>query len=281
MKAKKVSKIKPQKATDKTQATNSKGLQKFTEIKCKEQIREYINNPGSDYQGIYNHFYEKLRNDLKDYQEVMNRGDYKIQASGNDLEKNSELVLYCLECINKKFPCIENKELLESTRRDAYTINREIILRLYNDFTISDGRLPSITTISSKTGLSRNTVTKHFKDLKSEGYLHDILDGSYILVDRVLAHLYKIGVETKDVKALKVFLDWHKGKSAWALQKNYIQINNLILTEDDIKTLPQESVIEIENFVKKFQTIKEQKTILPKVENQKEGSNRKTGLTIS
>ncbi len=50
------------------------------------------------------------------------------------------------------------------------------------------------------------------------------------------------------------------------IQKNYIQINNLILTEEDIRTLPQESVIEIENFVKKFQSIKEQKRILPKIE---------------
>ena len=65
-----------------------------------------------------------------------------------------------------------------------------------------------------------------------------------------------MGIETGNVNALKTFLDWHKDKSARIMYKNYIQVNNLILTEEDIKALPQESVIEIENFIKKFKPLK-------------------------
>lgn len=241
----------PKKTHVKPAQNKSKGLQKFTEIKSKDQIKAYLDQPGPEYKKLYDHLIHNCRTDLRFMQEVFDHGDHNIQSSGCfDLENNNELLLYFLESLSQNVPCEENQELNETHRRDIYSVNREIILRLYRDFVISKGKLPAITNISALTGLSRTTVTKHFKDLKNEGYLQDILDGSYILVDSVLAHLYKIGIETNDVKALKTFLDWHKDKAARILQQNFLQFNNLVISAEAIKALPKEKLIQIEEVIR-------------------------------
>lgn len=109
--------------------------------------------------------------------------------------------------------------------------------------------LPSVTEIAARSGLSRQTVNKHFKDMKSQGFLNDIIDGSSILIDSVLATLYKLGTQSRNVKALQVFLDWHKEIQPRITHKNYIQINNLVVTEDDIKALSPEKLIQLENII--------------------------------
>lgn len=250
MKAKRTSKIALKSIPDKSDSVNANSLQKFTEIRTKEQIKEFLDQPGQDYQGLQTHLFQKCKTDLQFLQDLMDREVYNIEKSGcYNYELNSELFLYFWEYASQKYPVEENKEMFESQRRDQYIINREIILRYYKDYTLSNGRLPTITNLSAQTGLSRATVTKHFKDLKSETYLQEILEGSYILVDSILAHLYKIGVETKNIKAMKIFLDWHKSKISKVLQENYIQINNLVISNDEIQTLPKESLLEIENII--------------------------------
>jgi DNA-binding transcriptional ArsR family regulator len=245
------------KLTDQLAKSNSKALQRFTEINTKEDILRYVNG-GGNIKELKDHLYIALKANLVLIDKMINdESQYNILKYGaNEYEKTFELHNFLLECATEQNPIEHNKELLNDNRRDQYTINREIILKLYKDYIISNGTLPTITHISAKTGLSRQTITKHFKEIRNDHYLQDIIDGSYILVDSVLAKLFALGIETGNVNALKTFLDWHKDKSARIMYKNYIQVNNLILTEEDIKALPQESVIEIENFIKKFKPLK-------------------------
>lgn len=114
-------------------------------------------------------------------------------------------------------------------------------------------KFPTISTIANKINLSRQTIYNHL----NSGFL----DANNNLVKRktemmsfnALENLYLIGIEDRNPTALKHFIQLSglvSSNSAMQVN-NYIQINNLKISTEDIKRLPFEDILEIENIVSK------------------------------
>ena len=69
---------------------------------------------------------------------------------------------------------------------------------------------------------------------------------------KALEKLYLIGIEDNNPTALKHFIKLSGITANNTIQvNNFIQINNLKISNEDIKKLPFEDVLEIENIVSK------------------------------
>lgn len=126
--------------------------------------------------------------------------------------------------------------------------NRLLIYNTIKTYAETYASIPTKLHLAQATGLSRPTIDKHLKGMNVE--LMEFKENSAQLIKGVLGMLYKLGMQG-DTKALKYFLDFHTKESNNSpkvsnTQNNYIQINNLKLTSEDIKGLPNEVVEKIE-----------------------------------
>lgn len=115
------------------------------------------------------------------------------------------------------------------------------------------GRMPTTTEIVANSRLSAETVYKHLRDFKDHDLHKHEHDKFRFMVDRVLSTVFTLGVQG-DIRACKVYLDYFgttsqpPGKVPG--QNNYIQINNLQITTDELENLPSETLQQIENLIK-------------------------------
>ncbi|MEL7122764.1 MAG: hypothetical protein AAFO07_25175 [Bacteroidota bacterium] len=66
-----------------------------------------------------------------------------------------------------------------------------------------------------------------------------------------LEQLYKIGVEQNNHNSLKLFIEMVNGKNPATQVNNYIQINNLQITKEELEQLPNEVTLQIESLISK------------------------------
>jgi hypothetical protein len=118
------------------------------------------------------------------------------------------------------------------------------------------GAMPNKTKIADGTRLSRNTIHKHFKAYQQL----DIYKGQHeqfkIMRDKILAKVYQYATRG-DVKACKVFLEFtgglnNNGTSTQNLtQNNFIQVNNTIIRQENIRDLDEDQLKQIEEIINK------------------------------
>ena len=116
----------------------------------------------------------------------------------------------------------------------------------------SELQMPSARQIAEHTGLSYGTVYKHLAKLADNEYYKQHLNKFWILAEHLLmkmSHLASYG----DANATRLFMyiltKSHDRLNKAENCKQYIQINNLILTQDHLEQLPRQELKRIEKMV--------------------------------
>lgn len=190
-----------------------------------------------------------------------------VDAILNNEEKD-KFGRYLVDCLNEKkgdeladFVEKVSDILNQSTKNQLWENNHFkitlAITKLLEDF----GKMPTKNQISEEAGLSRQTVSKHLKDYQSNPLYAEEMRKFKFMADRVLAKVYKIAVSNSDVKAARLYFEvlGYLGNQSGLnniikTQNNYIQINQTKLSQETIKQLSHEQLIQIEGILKSVVT---------------------------
>ena len=110
-----------------------------------------------------------------------------------------------------------------------------------------------MSTIANEINLSRQTIYNHLNSGFLDANNNLVKRKTEIMSFNALENLYLIGIEDRNPTTLKHFIQLSglvSSNSAMQVN-NYIQINNLKISTEDIKRLPFEDILEIENIVSK------------------------------
>lgn len=112
-------------------------------------------------------------------------------------------------------------------------------------------RMPTNTEISNAAGLSEETTYKHLREFKEHDLARHETDKFQIMKDRVLTTVFNLSVQG-DIRACKVYLDYFSTSKQQPelTQTNYIQINNLKITPEELERLPPATLQKIETLIK-------------------------------
>lgn len=117
------------------------------------------------------------------------------------------------------------------------------------------GRMPSKNEIANKAELSRQTVYKHMKDYACHPQYFLQMDQFRFMGAKVLARVFHFAVEG-DMRAAKLYFDLigmngqNANNTLIQNQNNYIQINGVVLSQENIKRLNPEQLNTIETILK-------------------------------
>jgi DNA-binding phage protein len=201
--------------------------------------------------------YENINSvsELKNYLELYPENKYEVDKSlrkrieqgYNDkkIDENDmiEMLLYITD----------EDHIKEDIRNTTYETNHSIITSYIHNYLLEFRTFPTMSTISNETNLSRQTIYNHL----NKGFLNThnklIKGKNEIMSINALQKLYLIGIEDRNPTALKHFIQLSglTANSNTMQVNNYIQINNLKISTEDIKKLPIEDILEIEKIVSK------------------------------
>lgn len=149
----------------------------------------------------------------------------------------------------------------ESVRNRIWENNHVVVVQKMAQLLTEYNRMPTCLEISLETGLSRTTVYKHLKELHYHELQIHQLNNFKALIPNVLTMLYKYSCHG-DVSAARAFLKYVGSyeetndkikktsySTKWAEQKNFIQINNTVISQDQISTLTEEQIKQLENIL--------------------------------
>lgn len=151
---------------------------------------------------------------------------------------------------NVKF--ISNQEYIEK-KNITWEINHELILSAISDYVKDYQTLPSVTRLSHRLDLSRNTITKHLKKYHKE-HEEDDFQRLKMLRDKGLLMMYSYGIRDSNMQALNIFfntvskMEKVRGESI-KTQNNYIQFNDIKIEESMLKNLSQEKLDQIMDII--------------------------------
>jgi biotin operon repressor len=119
------------------------------------------------------------------------------------------------------------------------------------------GRIPYKSDIAERTGLSRQTVSKHMKEFAKHPQYIEEMSKFRLLSSKILAMVYQYAIHG-DMKAAKLFLstvgladtEQKPEKTAIQNQNNYIQINGLEINQSFIGKLTDTQRQQIEAILK-------------------------------
>ena len=220
-----------------------KGLQKYADfesIKTKEDFLKFKEKEPKRIGLLTDYLYKKLN-----------------EVNTNPVKSEGEIDRYFNRIIKLKE--VNNEvDSITKFKRERWYINETHINVFVNNFITKNRYVPTTSMIAETTGLSRVTIQSHLKERKGNEYYDEHLETLRGLTNSVLCQLYKIGIENSDVKALKVYLDYFKEPSQIAntqtnTQNNYIQINGLTISQEQIGKLNPDKLIQIEKLLNTLQ----------------------------
>lgn len=140
------------------------------------------------------------------------------------------------------------------TNDQVWEQNHLIIGRAITKLIGQYGAMPPKFAIARETGLSRKTIAKHLADYKAHPqYLAEMEQFKY-MTSNVLAGVCKLACNG-DVKAARLYFEMvgamNKQQQNTVIneQNNYIQINNTILSQQNLKHLSKEQLNQIEHII--------------------------------
>ena len=216
---------------------NKKTLQKLTDYKNLNSLPELKK---------YLKLYPNKKVDIRE----------NIQKRLIDSYKNEEKNEYNLT--EMYLSLIENKELKKDIRNTTYEVNHSIITSFMHNYILENRQFPTMSIISEKINLSRQTIYNHLNNGLTSITNHLLKGKNEIMSAKALEKLYLIGIEKNNPMALKYFiqLTGMVSNNSKMQVNNYIQVNNLKISNEDIKRLPIEDILQIEKIVSKTLTIK-------------------------
>lgn len=222
--------------------TSKQGLQRFTFFETLETREDYLElktkNPEllSEY---YSYLVKKI-----------NEGITSESPESGIIDKYYKRLELCTETLSPE----KGPEL----RRTRWQVNKTRIENVIHNYILTKNRIPAHCEIEERTGLSRQTISKHIKEGVTSNLYQEELNSFRLMTMNLLGCLYKLGIERKDVRAIKVYLDYFKEPTAGVTpnikqQNNYIQINNTLVDEITVNELPEVARLQIENIIKQYQ----------------------------
>jgi DNA-binding phage protein len=212
--------------------TKQKSLQRFTDLEklnTIKEVKEYLsNNPNS-----IDDIYDSLKNRIS-------------ESYYNGLGKEYQLIEMLVSILG-------NQNKINDIRNTTYETNHSIITSFIHNYLLEYRTFPTMSTITEKTNLSRQTVYNHLNN----GFLdkHNKLVRGKIEVMSIdaLQKLYLIGIQDNNPTALKHFIQLSGlvSNNNTMQVNNYIQVNSLKISTEDISRLPQQDILEIEKIVSK------------------------------
>jgi len=185
-----------------------------------------------------------------------------------DLEALSEAEKDLLmEVLTKKFNELKGTErdsfyrkiepiTSEVTKNQLWESNHNRITAIVSILMQELGRMPTVTEISLKSEISRQTIHKHFKEYATNPNYLEHLEQFKFMSSKVLAKVFKLAVNG-DMRAAKLYLNTMGLNNEPAPtntliqnQNNYIQINGTVLSQEAIQRLSVEQLNTIEAILK-------------------------------
>jgi hypothetical protein len=205
--------------------TKTKGLQKVTNLITKEVIDKVVESKDLiKLRAIAEELLVKYNANLNHSKNFNLDSEIRTDAAMK-FEDASELLLHSVSNVNDEtFIRFEEK-----IRRITYDTNRTTIMLSIKESIIKYNKIPTQTEIAQLTGLSRTTVIKHLNEITTEQEYKEIKQSTAVMLPIIMAKLYKLCLEG-NVRALKIFLDFHKQSEATMYiknQQNNLQINKL------------------------------------------------------
>lgn len=209
-------------------------LQKFTTITDKSTLERYTDeNPGFDK--------EELLTYLSNYP-----NNPEIKSFSKEWQRRAKLLI----CYTEMY---YSPEIHENYRNTLYSFNHAAIVEKMHEGIMKHGVMPTVMNLAQEVGLSRVTVYKHLNDIKENKYLTETRLQQSVLVENAISKLYKIGMEDKNPTALKHFIQFADPLTKAKTINNYIQVNNVKITQEKIQKLPYEVKKELESILIPYQ----------------------------
>lgn len=137
---------------------------------------------------------------------------------------------------------IENV-LTEPTKDNIWEAEHVTIENTIHRLTHENNRFPTRSEMSQHSGLSQSTVEKHIVEYFESSYYKKRKHDFIILRERLLSRCYKYAMNG-DFKAARLFLEASANKKVDTVvnshQSNFLQINNVIITQEQINKLPED-----------------------------------------
>lgn len=224
------------------------GLQKFTDLDKlgrEELIELYKSDPDKANQ-YFDHVLAKL-----------NDATNKAEPVQNEQDELWERVILTREVqVSSRVPerKASGENAITALKRDRWYVNDSKIAAHIYSYINDHGFMPANTQISQVTGLSRQTVDKHLKEREFSIIQDEELQKFKAMNSHALTALYRIGISNKDVKALKAYIDLTKdimqpSGGCRITNNNYIQFNSITLSQENIKRLKPEHILQIEGIL--------------------------------
>lgn len=220
-----------EKYLENSKEAKKRGLQKFTDSEFLDRLlkqskigNEDINKLTSRQLILFNDFFTKNYNEAKD-------------------ETKDHLLNKIID------------SLPEKTRNQIWETNHNNISNAIIDYVQTCGGMPTKTRIAEYTGLSRQTIDKHFKEFESSPLYKGINEQFKFMMPKVMAEVLRQAL-SGDIRALRLYIDFTNGtksKSRINNQNNFIQINGIELTEEKISKLNPDQLQTIETVLQSLE----------------------------
>tara|TARA_B100000780_G_C21122271_1_gene454702 strand:+ start:3059 stop:3673 length:615 start_codon:yes stop_codon:yes gene_type:complete len=200
-----------------------KSLQEFTEIenlKTVKQTKEYLKKYPEKRIKIWDNISERIKD-----------------SCANNLGK--EYILTNMLAVIYK-----DEKNIEDLRNSTYEANNRKITNCIHNYILKNRSFPVQAEIIEATKLSRQTIYNHLKDGINTKHNKLIKGANEVMSLSALSNLYLIGIEDRNASALKHFIQLSGIVTNNTTNvNNYIQINNLKITNEDFNKLPKETII--------------------------------------
>ena len=152
-----------------------------------------------------------------------------------------------------KFVDHTEEVLSEGSRNEIWERNHFCILNVISWQANSQGRIPTIKEICEETQLSRVTVTKHLKEYYESDTYREKENVYKFLREKLITKVYGFAYDG-NMRAAKIFMDAtanlnDPGTKIQNQQNNFIQINGITVTEQQIQKLPMEKQMQVKEIL--------------------------------
>ncbi len=144
--------------------------------------------------------------------------------------------------------------LSAGTKSDIWEYNHSVINSAVSGYMRENGVMPAKNVIARQTGLSRQTVAKHFAAYKRHPEFTAEMEQFKFMAPNVLANVFKYALNG-DMRAARLYFQMVGATNAQPAgtvineQNNYIQINNTKLSQQNLEQLSAEQLKQIENII--------------------------------
>ena len=193
------------------------------------------------------------------------------QITLNDIEdlNNRERVYFsntCTKILNslsgsrrEMFLAKIDQVMAPEGKSDVWEHNQLIISEAVADFIKQYGFMPTKSAIAAQTGLCRQTVATHFKEYKRRPEFAEQAEQFKFMAPQVLANVFKHAL-AGDMRAARLYFEMigatkppkvsYGPATLPGTQNNYLQINNTILSQENLARLTTEQLNQIEYIIK-------------------------------